>query len=432
MTPDRSTHVTTVVVGAGHAGLAMSHRLTSRSIDHVVIERGEVGEAWRQRRPTLRLLTPNALTRLPGLDDAVADPDGFMTAPAVAELVRSYARRIAAPVHTGTTVGRVSAIPGGDPTRRYAVATDRGTWTCATVVLAGGSHSAAVVPAIAAGLPAGVVSMTADAYRDARLLDERGVLVVGASASGVQLADEIRRSGREVTLAVGEHVRLPRRYRGRDIFWWLDASGVLDQRHDEVDDLVRARHVPSPQLVGSADGRSVDLNALADLGVRLVGRLVGVQDGTFRFSGGLTNVCSLADLKARRLLAALDDWASVTAPDAAAPERLEPTRVPVRPALELPIGGFGTVIWATGYRPDHAWLDLPVLDRSGHIRHEGGVVTGAPGAYLLGGNLLRRRRSSYISGAAADSHDLAEHLHHHLDRHCARPTVRPAVVTAPP
>ena len=417
-------HVTTVVVGAGHAGLAMSHRLTARAIDHVVLERGEVAEAWRQRRPTLRLLTPNALTRLPGLDDGVGDPDGFMTAPAVADLVHAYARRIGAPVHTATTVRRVSLVPGGDPCRRYAVATDRGTWTCATVVLAGGSHSTAAVPPLAARLPPSVASMTADAFRDARLLDERGVLVVGASASGVQLADEIRRSGREVTLAVGEHVRLPRRHRGRDIFWWLDAAGVLDQRHDEVDDLVRARHVPSPQLVGSADGRSVDLNALADRGVRLVGRLVGIDDGVLRFSGGLANVCALADLKAGRLLAALDDWAAATGHGAADPERLEPTRVPARPALELAIGGFGTVVWATGYRPDHSWLDLPVLDRAGHVRHEGGVVTGAPGAYLLGGNLLRRRRSSYISGAAADSHDLAEHLHHHLDRHCARPVAR--------
>lgn len=413
-------HATTVIVGAGHAGLAMSHRLTSRSIDHVVIERGEVADAWRRRRPTLCLLTPNDLTRLPGADLDVGDPDGFMTMPAVADLVTAYARRIAAPVHTATTVTQLSAVGGDDPTRRYAVATDRGVWTCATVVLASGASSIARVPSVATNLPLDVVSMTADAYRRPEGLDSRGVLVVGASASGVQVADEIRRSGRDVTLAVGEHVRLPRRYRGHDVFWWLDRSGVLDQRHDEVDDLVRARHVPSPQLVGSVDGRSVALDALADRGIRLVGRLVGIEHGTFRFSGGLSNVCALADLKANRLLATFDDWAATTGQDVAAPERLEPTRVPARPTLEIPIGEIGTVIWATGYRPDHAWLDLPVLDRAGRVRHDGGVVTGAAGVYLLGGNLLRRRRSSYISGADADTDDLAEHLHRHLDEHCTQ------------
>jgi len=412
-------HVTTVIIGAGHAGLAMSHRLTSRSIDHVVIERGEVANSWRRRRATLRLLTPNSQTRLPGVDDHPNDPDGYITMPEVADFVQSYAERIAAPVHTGTTVTRVSAIGGSDPSRRFEVTTVRGVWTCSTVVLANGSNTIANEPRSAASLPPAIRSMTPDTYRHAGQLDEHGVLVVGASASGVQLADEIRRSGREVTLAVGEHVRMPRRYRGRDIFWWLDASGVLDQRHDEVDDLVRARHVPSPQLVGAPDGRSVELNALADRGVRLVGRLAGIDDRTFRFSGGLGNVCALADLKANRLLTSLDEWAdSSCRDDVSAPERLAPTNVPARPALEIPIVEFGTVIWATGYRPDHSWLDLPVMDRNGRVRHDGGVVTDAPGTYLLGANLLRRRRSSYISGAATDTDDLATHLHHHLDTHC--------------
>lgn len=418
-------HVTTVIIGAGHAGLAMSHRLTARSIDHVVIERGEVASSWRRRRPTLRLLTPNSQTRLPGMHYAGDQPDGYMTMPEVADFVGAYADRIAAPVQTGTTVTRAAMIDLDDPTRRYEVITDRGAWTCSSIVVASGSNTIAKVPPIAASLPSGVTSMTADAYRHPDELDERGVLVVGASASGAQIADEIRRSGRAVTLAVGEHVRMPRRYRGRDIFWWLDAAGVLDQRHDEIDDLVRARHLPSPQLVGAPDGRSVELNALADRGVRLVGRLTAIDDSSYRFSGGLANVCALADLKANRLLTALDEWAAANhRDDVSAPERVERTRVPATPALAIPLGEIGTVIWAIGYRPDHSWLDLPVLDRSGHVRHDGGVVTDAPGTYLLGANLLRRRRSSYLSGAEADTDDLAAHLHHHLDRYCTQPALR--------
>ena len=406
-------HISTVVIGAGHAGLAMSRRLTERSIDHVVLERGEVANSWRtERRPTLRLLTPNWQTQLPGMAYGGDDPNGFMTMPEVADFVRCYADRIAAPVEAGTTVTRVGALDHG-----YEVATDRGRWTCATVVLASGASNMARVPALAAAIPPGVTTITSMDYREPQQLDARPVLVVGASASGAQIADEVRRSGREVILSVGEHVRMPRRYRGRDVFWWLDAAGVLDQRHDQLDDLVRARHLPSPQLVGGTDGRSIDLNALGDSGVQLVGRFAGVTERSFQFSGGLANICSLADLKMNRLLGLFDDWAAARrCDDIGAPERPDATRVPAAPALGVPVGEIGTVIWATGYRPDHSWLDLPVFDRSGRLRHDGGVVADAPGVYLLGANVLRRRRSSYISGADADTADLAACLHDHLDR----------------
>jgi putative flavoprotein involved in K+ transport len=256
-------------------------------------------------------------------------------------------------------------------------------------------------------------------YRSPDHLDQRGVLVVGASATGIQLADEIHRSGRLVTIAVGEHVRLPRLYRGRDIFWWMDASGILDERHDEIDDLVRARHLPSPQLIGSPERRTIGLNTLADQGVRIVGRLAGITDRTAQFSGGLANTCALADLKMNRLLDTLDKWAETTdCDDADPPQRFAPTNVPNKPVFQLDLRNdeIGTIIWATGYRPDYRWLDVPVFDRNGRIRHDGGVVSGAPGMYLLGGSLLRRRRSSYINGAEADPAELAKHLHTYLDR----------------
>ena len=287
------------------------------------------------------------------------------------------------------------------------------------MVLASGTANIANVPAIAERVPASIATYTPMTYPSPDRLDDRGVLVVGASATGIQLADEIRRSGRPVTIAVGEHVRLPRRYRGHDIFWWMDAAGILDQRHDEIDDLVRARRLPSPQLIGSPERRTIDLNTLADQGVRVVGRLTGLTDGTAQFSGALANACTLADLKMNRLLDTFDDWIRTTGCDEARPpQRFKPTNVPNKPVLEIDLqkGEIGTMVWATGYRPDYSWLDIPVLDRKGRICHDGGVVSGAPGMYLLGANLLRRRRSSYISGAEADTAELSTHLHTYLDQ----------------
>ena len=405
---------TVVVIGAGHAGLAMSRRLTERSIDHVVLERGEVANSWRTERwDSLRLLTPNWLTRLPGAPPPRSDPDGFATAADLASYIDQYAATIAAPIHTDTTVTSVTRARGG-----YTVVASQGRWRCDAVVIASGANNSADVPAIAGHLPADIAVRTPMTYRRPDDLDPGGVLVVGASATGVQLADELHRSGRPVTLSIGEHVRMPRTYRGRDIFWWLDRAGILDQRHDDVDDLVRARHLPSPQLIGTPERRTLDVNTLAGAGVEIVGRLGRVTGGLAQFSGSLAMACKLADLKANRLLATLDEWATASRldRDLEAPGRLEPTAVPQRPALEVDLrrAGIRTILFATGYRPDHSWLHVPVLDPNGRIRHHGGV-TEAPGLYLIGHTMLRRRRSSYICGAGPDSSELSRHLHQHLD-----------------
>lgn len=403
---------TVVIVGAGHSGLAMSRRLTERSIDHVVLERGGVANSWRADRwESLRLLTPNWHTRLPGHDYDGADPDGYMSSTEVADHLDGYARAIAAPVHPAVTVTSVAPTDDG-----YRVTTDQGGWDAVSVVLANGGSGLANLPPVAEGVPAGILSLTSKTYRSPAALPSGGVLVVGASASGAQLADEIAASGRDVTIASGEHVRMPRSYRGRDIFWWLDAAGVLDERWDQIDDIIRARHVPSPQLVGSADGRTVDLGSLRARGVRVTGRLGRIHDGRAQFSGGLANTVRLADLKLDRLLDRFDAWASAVGADVGEDlgevERFAPTEVDASPVLELDLTreGIETIVWATGYRPDYSWLEVPVLDYKGRLPHEGGVVTKAPGLYVMGTSLLRRRRSTYIGGSGQDSADLAEHL----------------------
>ncbi len=407
-----ATHVPAVIIGAGHAGLAMSRRLTERSIPHVVLERGEVANSWRTERwDSLRLLTPNWQNQLPGMGYSGDDPDGYMTVRDLADFISAYAATISAPVQTHTTVTRVRANDRG-----YTVETDHGTWTCDGVVIASGGSNIANVPSAAAQVPASVAQFTAMTYRCPNDLDDRAVLVVGASATGVQLTDEISRSGRAVMMSVGEHVRMPRSYRGRDVFWWMDKAGILDEGRDDLDDLVRARHVPSPQLIGTPEHRSIDLNALTDRGVEVVGRLGRISDGVAQFSGSLANVCKLADLKMNRLLQRFDDWVEAAAVSEVGPaRRFDATRVPSPARLEIDLAedDIGTVVWATGYRPDYSWLDVPVFDRKGRIRHDGGVVD-APGLYVTGLNVLRRRRSSFISGAERDSEELSEHLDRHL------------------
>ena len=399
-----------LVVGAGHAGLAVSHYLAACSIDHLVVERGEVGHSWRTERwDSLRLLTPNWQVRVPGLSYDGDDPDGFMDMAEVVSFLERYARLVDPPLETRTAVESVGRKGAG-----YEVVTDRGVWRTPAVVLASGGFNLPKVPAFAATLPGSVESVTPMDYRRPAALPEGGVLVVGASATGVQIADEVHRSGRPVTLAVGEHVRMPRTYRGKDILWWMDRTGLHDERYDEVDDIVRARRVPAPQLVGTPERSTLDLNALTGEGVRLAGRLAGFSNGRAQFSGSLRNKCNLADLKLGRLLGTIDEWIAVQGLDGEVEpaRRFAPTRVEESPPLVLDLAreGIGTVIWATGYEPDHSWLDVPVLDHRGRLRHDGGVVSGAPGLYRIGLNFLRRRKSSFIHGADDDARDLVEHL----------------------
>jgi putative flavoprotein involved in K+ transport len=411
-------NVTVVVIGGGHSGLAMSKCLSDRGVDHVVLERGEVANSWRtQRWDSLRLLTPNWQSRLPGHAYVGEDPDGFMSMPEVISFVRGYADVVAAPVQTDTTVTAVRAA--GD---QYLVVTDQGTWTCRSVVLASGPCNLPGVPDFAEAVPRAIDMVSPLDYRNPDQLADGGVLVVGAAATGVQLADEIHRSGRPVTLSVGEHVRMPRTYRGRDIQHWMDVTGRLDERYDQVEEILRARGVASPQLVGTPERSTLDLNALTSIGVSLRGRLGTIRDGVAKFSGGLGNHCALADQKLGRLLDDIDEWVTLKGLDAevAAPERQARTVIAPHVPLTLDLGSgeIRTIVWATGFKPDLSWLELPVFDDRSRLRHDGGVVD-APGVYLLGSTFLRRRKSSFIHGAGDDAAELSDHLVGFLSGHRA-------------
>jgi putative flavoprotein involved in K+ transport len=338
-----------------------------------------------------------------------------MTMSEVIAFIARFAVVSNAPVRTQTTVTSLSRTGEG-----YHVAATTGDVRCRAVVIASGACNLPSIPSLRQAVPESIPCFTAFDYRNPDALPGGGVLIVGASATGVQLADEIQRSGRRVTLSVGEHVRLPRTYRGRDVLWWMDASGVWDQRFDQIDDLTRARRLPSPQLVGTPQRTTLDLNAVAGAGVEIVGRLSAVRDGRALFSGGLRNQFALADLKMDRLLDTFDEWARDGAleTDVGPCERFEPTRTPAssRLSLDLRSGEIRSIVWATGFRPDYRWLDVPVLDEKGFLQHDGGVV-GAPGMYALGLPVLRRRKSSFIYGAEDDAREIVDHLAGYLATH---------------
>jgi putative flavoprotein involved in K+ transport len=397
----------TVIIGAGHAGLAMSRCLADRDVPHVVLDRGCVGERWRTARwDSFRLLTPNWLSRLPGWTYDGPDPDGFMTADEFVGYLSRYARSFNAPVHPNTLVTRVERME-----TEFSVRTDRGDWTARNIVVATGYHSRARVPELARGLAPDVAQLTTSAYHSPSSLPAGAVLVVGASASGVQIAYELAVAGRSVYLAVGSHSRLPRRYRGRDILWWLDRIGSLDRSIDEVPNHELAMAEPSLQLVGTPEGRQVDLGVLQEAGVRLVGRLSGLNGTDAEFADDLANTVGAAQSRLDRVLSDINQFAD-SVPGSAATTPDPPPRIRPRHSLstlDLRLAGVSGVVWATGFQPCNPWLHLPILNGNGLLRHRRGV-TDVAGLYGIGLRFQSRRNSTFIDGARHDAAYLADHI----------------------
>ncbi len=403
--------VDTVVVGAGHAGLAVSHLLGRAGRDHVVVDRGRVAEAWRQRWDSLHLLTPRWMTRLPGWRYAGPGLEGFMPAGELVGHLELYAAASAAPLELGREVLEVAAHGDG-----YRVVADGAAWQARHVVIATGPAGRALIPAAARDLSREIQVLTAARYRNPELLPDGGVLVVGASASGVQIADELARSGRRVVLAVGSHARVPRRYRGMDVHWWLEETGRQARTIDTVADPTAARRESSLQLSAREPhdprGLDVDLNALQDVGVEVTGRLRATDGNRVGFADDLAGTVRRADAGLARLLDAVDahiDGSHLTAEvdpaDRPAPVRIRKPRT----RLDLRAEGIGTVLLATGYAPHHPWLRVPVTGPDGHLRQVRGA-TPAPGLYVVGQRFQHRRDAATVDGARHDAHDVVSHL----------------------
>ena len=391
--------VETVIIGAGQAGLALSRHLTAAGHGHVVLERGRVGERWRSERwDSLRLLTPNWLNRLP-YAAPLPDPDGFLDREGVIAHLEAYAAD--APVREGTTVRRLARTRHG-----YHVATDRGDWAAANVVIATGDCGEPLVPGVAAEAPPDLHQLHATRYRRPEQLPAGGVLVVGAGPSGQQLAAERRRAGRPVVLAVGRHARMPRTYRGRDIFSWLQATGQLDVHADDVPDLATARRAPSLPVSGAAGGETLGLGRLAQLGVVVTGRLERFTGGHAVFADDLGQQTREADRRLHRTLARIDDHIARTG--VAAPPAEWPRPVVLGPGpARLPLGtSLRTVLWATGYRRAYPWLQVPVLDSDGELVHREGI-TAAPGLFARGLRFQRTRSSHFLGGVGDDAAHIA-------------------------
>ncbi len=407
-----------IVIGGGQAGLAMSRALMDRGIGHVVLERGRIAERWRSERwESLRMLTPRWMSRLPGWSYRGPDPNGFMGRNELIDYLDDYARSFAAPVETGVSVTGVARDGTG-----YRVATTRGDWWAPNVVLATGYCDLPKIPAAARALDDRIVQIAPSRYRKAELLKEGGVLIVGASATGVQLAAEIHATGRPVTLAVSRHTRLPRRYRGADIMVWLDAMGVFNQTVDQVPNPESSRGAPSLQLIGSDDHRSVDLATLQDSGVRLTGHVAAIDGARVGFANDLGAHVGIAERRLAQQLARIDAHVRGRGLDGVVPEAepMRPVRAVAAPeALDLAAEGIHTVIWATGFKRSYPWLQVPVLDERGEIRQKGGV-TPAPGLYVLGQFFQTRRNSSFIDGVGVDARTIARHI----ERHHARVPIR--------
>jgi putative flavoprotein involved in K+ transport len=405
------TTIDTVVIGAGHAGLAVSRLLTGAGRDHVVLDRGRVGERWRTERwDSLHLLTPSWMTRLPHWEYTGPDQDGYLSAGEFVDHLEGYAASFGVPLVGGTIVEDVRTSGRGDS--RYAVATDRGTWHANNVVLATGPHG---TPWIPDGVDPAAV-LTSSQYRNPGQVADGGVLVVGASASGVQIADELTRAGREVTLSVGPHTRMPRRYRGLDIFWWLETTGRLARTIDEMPDPAVARREPSLQLVGGnvsdrATG-DIDLGLLQSRGVRLVGQLMSMSGHRARFAPGLSDTVAAADHELVRLLDRLDTYVERVglAHEVWPGDRPRPVEVLASPSsIDLRAERINTVLVAAGFRPHHPWLQLPITGPDGAIRQHRGV-TEAPGVYTVGQRFQHRRDSAMIDGARHDAQMVVDHL----------------------
>ena len=404
-----STRVQTIVIGAGHAGLAMSYCLAARGLEHLVLERGAIAERWRSERwDSLTLLTPNWMTQLPGYHYVGAEPDGFDSRDRYRRYIEAYAQSFAAPVREHTEVRRLALHPSS---AGYLLETNRGEFETANVVIATGPFHVPHIPACSAMVPDELFQVHTSGYRNPKQLPRGATLIVGAGNSGAQVAEELCRSGRKVYLSLGRFRRAPRRYRGRDLLGWLIDMGTLDRRTEDLP-TPEAKEVPPPSLTGTLGGHDLDLHALARDGVVLLGRLKDFAGGSALFSQDIAATLASGDEDYAGFKRAIDEFVAMNG--IAAPLD-EAASMPVKPvvsdsgsptALNLQAAGVTAIVWATGFKYDYSWVDLPLLNEAAEPAHHRGV-TAFPGLHLIGLRWLTKYKSFFIYGVGEDAERLA-------------------------
>jgi putative flavoprotein involved in K+ transport len=398
--------VDTIVIGAGQAGLATSYFLTQHGREHVVLERGAVGETWRsQRWDGFYLNTPNWFLLLPGGAYDGDDPDAFSPLAEVIEYLEEYARSFAAPVRENVEVTALRRTDDG-----YVVETGDGTLSATTVVVASGSFQQPR-PRVPGADPASVeLQLTTSEYRRPDQLPEGAVLVVGGGQSGCQISDELLGAGRSVYLSAGSCAWFPRRHRGHDWVHWVVKAGILD---DTVDSLrgPAARLACNPPISGNDGGHDCHPRWLAARGAVVVGRLDGVRDGAAHFARGIEETLAAGDEFAYSVIARIDEHIAEHGLEAAAPEARESLPSPIADVtrIDLRDAGITTILWANGYRPDYSWIELDVTDEFGWPVQQRGVSE-HPGLYFVGVNWLHKRKSALFGGVGEDAEHLVSHL----------------------
>jgi putative flavoprotein involved in K+ transport len=390
--------VDVVVVGGGQAGLAVSHELTRAGVEHVVLERGLVGQTWRDRWDSFCLVTPNWSVRLPGGQYTGDDPDGFMPKDDIVDHLDSYAASFEAPIRTGIEVRTLRPLPHGG----FVVETSAGELRADRVVLCTGAYQRPYRPPSAAQLPTSTVQIDVGAYRNPSELPDGRVLIIGSGQSGCQIAEELHEAGRDVVLASGRCPWAPRRVGGKDIIWWANETGFLDATVGSLSS-PRDRLVSNIVATGHGGGHDLDLRTLRDMGVTLVGHFLGATDRNVRFAQDLAESVAWGDSRYRALMDLIRTTAAERGwPD---PERREPEPFDSVAPDRIALKGLGAVIFAGGFRPDYrSWLPWPeAFDELGFPIHAEGASTVIEGLYFVGVHFLRKRKSSILLGVGEDA-----------------------------
>lgn len=397
------THIDTVVIGGGQAGLAASYLLKEQGIEHVVLERDRIGESWRSKRwDSFTLVTPGWTLKLPGFPYR-GDPDRFLLRDEVVRYLEDYAESFSAPVRFGVQVDAVRPRADG----RLEIESRQGAYVADNVVVAIGAYQRARIPAAAAGLAPSVLQLHASAYRHSDALPEGAVLVVGGGQSGAQITDELREAGREVYFSVGRSRRVPRHYRGRDFFFWADHMGMFERTVDQLDDPAE-RFLANPMASGKDGGKSLGLHRFARDGVRLLGRVESCDGRSIRFADTLRASLEGMDAGVREVKNAIHaviekkSLDALPAGPADEPEFTDGYDAPKILELDLDEAGITTVVWATGFSFDFSWIEGPEYDAFGYPVTQRGV-TAQPGLYFVGLHWLHTISSGLFYGVGEDA-----------------------------